>query len=171
MPKTDDHHESVDDHDDRRHDIADGIIDDLAPLLAQHRRKWAERCQAAGVSIIGFHVLALLEMRGSLPMSHLADELGVALPNATGIIGRLEERGLVGRSHDRSDRRKVLVDLAADGRRLIGEMEGERRERIRRLIGALDADQQSRLAQSIRDLRSAAVAYSDSDTTKEAPSR
>ena len=69
-------------------DRAGEIVQALAPLLAQHRHRWAARCQAHGLSIVGFQVLALLEMHGGMPMTRLADELGVALPNATGIGGR-----------------------------------------------------------------------------------
>ena len=132
------------------------IIEALAPLLAHHRRRWAARCQADGLSIIGFQVLALLEMHGAIPMSRLAEELDVALPNATGIIKRMAERGLVERAHDDEDRRVVRVDLTGEGRKLIGEMEAGRRQRMTALIGALDASQQRRLLQAVRDLHAAA---------------
>ncbi|HET8777469.1 MAG TPA: MarR family transcriptional regulator [Candidatus Limnocylindria bacterium] len=135
---------------------ASEIIDALAPLLAHHRRRWAARCQAHGLSIIGFQVLALLEMHGAIPMSRLAEELDVALPNATGIIKRMAERGLVDRAHDEEDRRIVRVDLTDEGRQLIGEMEAGRRERMTALIGALNASQQRRLLQAVKDLHAAA---------------
>ncbi len=91
-------------------------------------------------------------------MSRLADDLGVALPNASGIVNRLAERGIVEREHDVEDRRVVRVSLTDAGRRLIGEMEESRRARIRQLVGALDAAQQASLLQSVRDLRDAAIA-------------
>ena len=137
--------------------VSDDLIEAIAPLLAQQRQKWAERCHAHGLSLMGAHVLALLEMHGSMPMSRLADDLGVALPNATGIIGRLAERGIVDREHADADRRVVLVSLTENGRRLIGEMEEARRGRIRRLVEELDAAQQQRLLHAVRDLRAAAV--------------
>jgi DNA-binding MarR family transcriptional regulator len=140
----------------RQTDPATEIIDALAPLLAHHRRRWAARCQAHGLSIIGFQVLALLEMNGAIPMSRLADELDVALPNATGIIKRMAERGLVERTHDERDRRVVRVDLTDAGRELIGEMEASRRQRMNALIGALDAGQQRGLLQAVKDLHGAA---------------
>jgi DNA-binding MarR family transcriptional regulator len=140
----------------RSPDHAPEIIEALAPLLAGHRRSWAERCQAHGLSIIGFQVLALLEMHGPLTMGHLADQLGVATSNATGIVGRMAERGIVARQHDDEDRRRVLVDLTPDGRRLVGEIEAQRREQVTRLIGALDTAQQQRLLQVVHDLRGAA---------------
>ena len=137
--------------------VSDDLIDALAPLLAQQRQKWAERCHAHGLSLIGAHALALLEMRGPMPMSRLADDLGVALPNATGIVSRLAERGIVDREHADDDRRVVLVSLNEAGRRLIGEMEESRRGRIRRLVEALDREQQERLLHAVRDLRAAAM--------------
>ena len=132
------------------------IIQALAPLLAQQRQRMAARCHAHGVSLLGFQVLAILEMREAIPMGHLADELDVALPNATGLVNRMEERGLVARRDDPADRRVVLVELTPAGRRLIGDMESERRERMVQLFGHLDPVQQNRLLQSVKDLVGAA---------------
>lgn len=140
-----------------RASVSDDLIDAVAPLLAQHRQKWAERCHANGLSLMGAHALALIEMHGPMPMSRLADDLGVALPNATGIVSRLAERGIVAREHADDDRRVVLVSLTDTGRRLIGEMEEARRGRIRRLVETLDREQQQRLLQAVRDLRAAAM--------------
>jgi DNA-binding MarR family transcriptional regulator len=138
-------------------DRAGEIVQALAPLLAQHRHRWAARCQAHGLSIVGFQVLALLEMHGGMPMTRLADELGVALPNATGIVGRLVERGIVARSDDAQDRRRVVVTLTDAGHGLIGEMEEGRRERMSRLFSQMTEDQQQRLLQSVKDLHAAAM--------------
>lgn len=91
-----------------------------------------------------------------MPMGHLADELDVALPNATGIINRMAERGLVQRSNDESDRRVVLISLTGEGDRLIAEMEAGRRARMGMLIGTMDNVQQMRLLESVKDLHAAA---------------
>jgi DNA-binding MarR family transcriptional regulator len=138
-------------------DRAAEIIQALAPLLAHHRHRWAARCQAHGLSIVGFQVLALLEMHGDMRMTRLADELGVALPNATGIVGRLVERGIVARADDAQDRRRVLVSLTDAGHRLIGEMEEGRRERMSRMFTLMTDEQQRRLLQSVKDLHAAAM--------------
>lgn len=132
--------------------VAEQLIRTLAPILANQRRKWAARCQAHGLSVVSFHALALLEEHGPMPMSRLADELDVALPNATGIVSRLADRGLVQRGTDPADRRIVRVGLSPEGRALLGEMEAERLDRVRRLVSMLDAAQQRRLLRSIQDL-------------------
>ncbi len=139
------------------------IVDGLAPLLAQHRRAWAARCHAHGLSMVGFGVLALLEIHGPLPMSRVAEDLDVALPNATGIIGRLAERGIVARTHDTADRRVVLVSLTDRGRKLIEDLERERRERSVRLVEQLTPEQQQRLAASVRDLNLAATRLAETE--------
>jgi DNA-binding MarR family transcriptional regulator len=139
-------------------------MDALAPLLAHQRHRWAARCAAHGLSIIGFQVVSLLEMHETMPMSRLAEELGVALPNATGIVSRLAEAEIVQRSHDEADRRVVNISLTGKGRALVGEMEAGRRERMRNLIALMDPPQQRRLLQSVQDLHAAARRLAKSET-------
>ena len=139
------------------------ITEALAPLLAHHRQRWAARCHAQGISILGFGVLSLLEIHGAIPMGRLADELDVALPNATGIVNRMEERGLVARRDDPTDRRIVLVEMTEAGHQVIADMEASRRERMSRLMAQLDDTQQRRLLRSVKDLRAAAMRLAQSD--------
>ena len=113
--------------------------------------------------MVGFGVLALLEIEERVPMSRIAERLDVAFSNATGIIGRLAERGIVERTHDTVDRRVVFVSLTEQGRQLIREMEESRRDRMARLIESLDATQQERLAASVQDLNAAARAIASSE--------
>ena len=72
--------------------IAGLILDEVAPIIARAKAAWAARCHERGLSMTHFQVLALLDRGGPLTMSRLADQLGVSLPNATGIISRMEER-------------------------------------------------------------------------------
>jgi DNA-binding MarR family transcriptional regulator len=139
------------------------IIEAIEPLVAHQRRQWASRCHARGFSIVGAHLLALLEIEGEVPMSRLAEALDVALPNATGIVGRLAERGIVERRHSEEDRRLVLVRLTDAGRELIAEMEEARRARLHRLISTMNDEQQERLMQAVHDLRAAARSLTDKD--------
>jgi DNA-binding MarR family transcriptional regulator len=136
--------------------IPSDIVEALAPLLAHQRRRWADRCRAHGLSILGFDALALIEMREPITMSQLADDLGLALPNATGVVNRMEERGLVSRRDDPADRRLVRVELTDAGHRLIGEIEAARRERMTQLFAELDDEQRKRVLHAVMDLRAAA---------------
>jgi len=62
--------------------------------------------------------LALLRLHrvSETRMSDLADYLAVPLNTATGVVTRLERRGLVDRRHSADDKRVVVVALSAAGR-------------------------------------------------------
>ena len=66
-----------------------------------------DRMRQGRVSMTHLHILSMLDHHGELPMSRLADLLDVSLSNATGLIDRMEERGLVERVRDPDDRRVV----------------------------------------------------------------
>ncbi|RRD48215.1 MarR family winged helix-turn-helix transcriptional regulator [Arachnia propionica] len=52
-------------------------------------------------------------------MSDLATWLDTPLNTATGVVARLQQRGLVERQHSPDDKRLVLISLTDEGRRLI----------------------------------------------------
>src|SRR5712664_2149064 len=70
------------------------------------------------LSPIQYHVLHLLEPRRPLPMSRLADALSCDASNVTGLVDRMESRGLVRRRSSLEDRRVKMVQLTATGARL-----------------------------------------------------
>ena len=93
-----------------------GILDELNGAVRLLRCASTGRMVKQGISMTHLHVMWMLEEHGELPMSRLADLLDVALSNATGLVDRMEERGLVERSRVSDDRRVVLVRLTATGR-------------------------------------------------------
>src|SRR5215207_9253424 len=94
--------------DDPRARIAAGVHD----MIAGFRCAGTGRLVKAGVSMTHMHVMWLLQHHGDLPMSRMAELLDVSFSNATGIVDRMEERGLVERVRVPDDRRVVLVRIA-----------------------------------------------------------
>src|SRR5256885_2856749 len=135
--------------------MTDQILSEIENGLAQQRHKWAAQCQAHGLSMTHFHVLAILEADGPTPMSRLADQLGVAFSNLTGIVGRMEERGIVERVHDADDRRVVLAQLTPIGRDVVQKVEATRLEHMRQLVSALSPDEQETVLSALKTLTSA----------------
>jgi DNA-binding MarR family transcriptional regulator len=135
--------------------MTDQILSEIENGLAQQRHKWAAQCQAHGLSMTHFHVLAVLEADGPTPMSRLADQLGVAFSNLTGIVSRMEERGIVERVHDAEDRRVVLAQLTPHGRDVVQKVEATRLEHMRQLVGALTTDEQQTVLAALKTLTSA----------------
>jgi MarR family transcriptional regulator, organic hydroperoxide resistance regulator len=64
------------------------------------------------------HVLHLIEPGRPVPMGHLAETLACDASNVTGLVDRLESRGLVRRRPSTEDRRVKVLDLTPTGARL-----------------------------------------------------
>ena len=67
------------------------------------------------LSPIQCHVLHLLEPGRPLPMGRLAGMLGCHASNVTGLVDRLEARGVVLRRPSADDRRVKVLDLTPEG--------------------------------------------------------
>src|SRR6187200_2491423 len=64
------------------------------------------------------HVLHLIEPGRPVPMGQLAETLACDASNVTGLVNRLEARGLVRRQPSAGDRRVKVLDLTPAGSRL-----------------------------------------------------
>jgi DNA-binding MarR family transcriptional regulator len=131
------------------------IVAGVHDMIAGFRCAGTGRLVRSGVSMTQMHVMWLLEHHGALPMSRLADLLDVSFSNATGIVDRMEERGLVERVRVPDDRRVVLVRITAKGIGTLEEIEALKQDRLQSILSHLDETQLSRLAAAIDDLRGA----------------
>lgn len=66
-------------------------------------------------------VLADLRMNGRRTISTLAERERVTAPSMTSIVNGLEEQGLVARTPDADDRRRVQVDITPAGVEIVAE--------------------------------------------------
>ena len=134
-----------------------GVVDEIWSLLrilfGQHRRRFL--IAASELDLHPAQAGALLQLSSPLPMSELASRLGCDSSNVTGLVDRLEARGLVARQPSFDDRRVKHVVLTKRGTALRGRMlshVGEVPEGFERL----QADEQRQL----RDLLRRALATS-----------
>jgi DNA-binding MarR family transcriptional regulator len=141
-----------------RRAVSASIIAQFRAALRELRCAGGDRMRRAGLSFTHFHILSLLDRHGEMPMSRLADMLDVSLSNTSGVIDRLEERGLVERIRVPDDRRIVLVRPSDIGRRALGEAEVLKDEMVQQVLDRLDAAQLDRLARAVDDLQGAAIA-------------
>ncbi len=137
-------------------DAPDDCLEELVGLLfrltGDLRQRFTDRAAAFDLSFA--QAMALRQLDDPLPMGELAQRLCCDASNVTGIVDRLEERGLVERRVFPGDRRvkrlvitaagcdlrrrhtdaltvdlPLLVDLSADERRLLANL-------LRRGVGA-----------------------------------
>ena len=137
--------------DEPRARIASGVHD----MIAAFRCAGTARLVKAGVSMTHMHVMWLLQHHGELPMSRMAELLDVSFSNATGIVDRMEERGLVERVRVPGDRRVVLVRVAEKGRQALEETEAVKQDRLQAILSHLDQGQLIRAAAALDDVRAA----------------
>jgi DNA-binding MarR family transcriptional regulator len=70
---------------------------------------------------VEYAVLSLVAAHPGTPQTGLARALSVTPPNMTGIVNRMEARGLVERSSSTEDRRSQLLKLTRSGAALLRE--------------------------------------------------
>src|SRR5687767_281480 len=90
----------------------------LARLLAAQRAALPPVAAELELSPAQCHVLHLLEPDRPLPMGRLARTLACDASNVTGLVDRLESRGLVRRRASPEDRRVKVLILTPTGARL-----------------------------------------------------
>jgi len=83
-----------------------------------HSQRPAFIALAREFDLIPPHMIALQSLDQPKPMSELARMLACDNSNVTGIVDRLEERGLVERTAAEHDRRVKLLVLTPEGRRV-----------------------------------------------------
>jgi len=137
------------------------IIGELQGAAQLLRCAGTGRLVRQGVSMTHIHVLWLLDEHGELPMHEVAELLGLSLPNTSGLIDRMEERGLVERVHDRDDRRVVRVLIAPPGRAALDEVQLVKDDLAVAVLGRMTDQQLERLAGSVSDFRTALRAEAD----------
>ena len=127
----------------------------LGRAVGSLRCAGSQRLVRLGISMTHFHVLTLLRHHDAMPMGKLADILDASMSSATGIIDRMEERGLVERVRVPDDRRIVLVRPTQAGLDLVDEVELVKSEVMEDAIARLDPAQLERLTAATADLGTA----------------
>jgi len=90
----------------------------LTQLFFAHRANLPTLAAELQLSPAQCHVLHLLEPGRPIPMGQLAETLACDASNVTGLVDRLESRGLVRRRASAEDRRVKVLDLTPKGSRL-----------------------------------------------------
>jgi DNA-binding MarR family transcriptional regulator len=134
------------------------ILDELSAANPRERMVMFRRWLAGSLSIVHLFVLATLEADGALPMGKVAEALDVSVASATGIIDRMEQRGLVERGQQPDDRRIVLVRPTPAGRAVLSDLDEHRRAGITRILERFTDDELSAFAKGLRAMSAARAA-------------
>ena len=105
-----------------------------------------------------FYVLATIGYAGSLPFGEIGAKMMVTVSNLTGIVDRLEQKKLVLRKRDETDRRVVHVTLTDKGTNLYKTTIPVFERSIAEIFSSLDLPHQKELSALLRTLNHAHLA-------------
>jgi DNA-binding MarR family transcriptional regulator len=102
--------------------------------------------------LTGPQLLALQEAArlGPVPVGALARDVHVSHPTMSGIVDRLERRGLIARVRDRRDRRRISVTVTDEGQTVLDQAPSPLQERFRRELGKLQQWEQTMILSSLQ---------------------
>lgn len=115
-------------------------------VLGPHLRRTPVRQEIPSDLSIGT-ARALMEVllgEGRLTVGDVANRLGLPLPRTSKLLGELEGLGLIERTRDPADRRRVTVRTSRAGKRTAAKLRGLHRGRLAGLLevlGPRDAEQ------------------------------
>ncbi|MGZ6315127.1 MAG: MarR family transcriptional regulator, partial [Candidatus Limnocylindrales bacterium] len=133
--------------------LAAAVRDELLSWNPREFISAFRRWHHGAFSLIHLNVLTMLETEGPVSMSHLAEALDVSVASTTGIVDRMEKRGLVERRHEVTDRRVVLVYPTEAGRDVFRDIDERRRVGLGKMLERLTADELDGLLRGHRALR------------------
>ncbi|WP_344460772.1 MarR family transcriptional regulator [Kitasatospora kazusensis] len=117
------------------------LMDRFAQAAAGYYRHFAAVAAERGLTLMQGKMLSLL--RRPMPMRSLADLLACDASNVTGIVDRLEARGLVRREVDPADRRIKNVVLTAAGEEAVRGIRAELMSSLTGLEGMSEEERAS----------------------------
>ena len=104
------------------------------------------------ISVPQLNCLLALYENGPLPPSQIAKQILVKSSTVTGIIDRLEQKGLVERKRSSSDRRVITIELTEAGRTLAEDAPPPIQQKIIDGLSSLSSEELRRISTSLNML-------------------
>jgi DNA-binding MarR family transcriptional regulator len=132
-----------------------GVIGRISRLARELEQRLEPVYREHGLEAGWYDVLATLRRAGPPHRMRPTDFAGTLMLTSSGTtkrLDRLERAGLITRAPDPADRRGILIELTAAGRKLIDAATEAHLENERRLLSALSESERRRLADVLRKL-------------------
>jgi DNA-binding MarR family transcriptional regulator len=132
----------------------------LVNFVVSHKSWWISVCAEFDLTPMQGHALRVLDPEHPVAMGTLADSLACDASNVTGIVDKLESRGLIARQAGDHDRRIKVLAVTAEGRKLRDRLSARAMEPPA-VVNTMPAVARRRLAevlQAVIDERDAAAA-------------
>jgi DNA-binding MarR family transcriptional regulator len=121
----------------------------MIEFLLSQKSWWVNLCAEFDLTPMQGHALRTLDPERPLAMSTLADSLACDASNVTGIVDKLESRGLIARRSAEGDRRIKMLAVTDKGC-LLRDQLWRRAMEAPRAVKALSDEVRRRLAEALR---------------------
>lgn len=111
--------------------------------------------RSLGLTPAQFDILATLGNTSGMTCRELGEKTLITKGTLTGVLDRMEARGLIRRGPSDADRRQVFVTLTAAGTRMFGRVFPEHAEHVKRAFTVLSAEELERTRELLQRLRDA----------------
>jgi DNA-binding MarR family transcriptional regulator len=119
------------------------------------RSRLDELLRPAGLTVLQYTALTVLERHPDLTSAQLARNSFVTAQAMADMVVALRERDLVQRRRDPADRRRLVLSLTADGRRLLTRYRGKVEALETEMLDALSDRQTAQLRRNLLRCRAA----------------
>lgn len=130
-----------------------GVVIRVMSLYREFVRQADNALEPLGLELFEYDVLSALRRQGkpyALTATLLARETGLSTGAMTNRVDKLEDRALVRRRPDKSDRRGVIVSLTKQGRKAIDEAIQRRLDAADKSLKSISTKEKQRLADLLR---------------------
>lgn len=135
--------------------LADRVARELLPIAPKEML-------LPDVTMAQLKIMLVLFLGGRARMGFLANELGVSLATATGIVDRIVERDILVREDDPEDRRVVICRLSEKGQEMLSGLWQSARNRTRELLTEIPDTELSLVNEALEILSRAGKTTRDS---------
>lgn len=125
----------------------DWLVARLRAVVAASAAVWAGR----GVTLVQLITLHLISALGPVSLTDLAQALGTRPPATSAMVDRLSHAGLVCRTPDPQDRRRVQLTVTTDAERILGDTEPDTAKRLQVVLSAMSTQTRRHLIEVLAD--------------------
>ncbi|SKA73748.1 transcriptional regulator, MarR family [Paucidesulfovibrio gracilis DSM 16080] len=129
---------------------------DLAQLIVEFYEKlssWEHGVvRGTGLTPTQMHVIEILGANNALRMKELAQRMGVTTGSLTVVADKLEQRGLLRRRPNDTDRRSILVELTENGKQRFAEHDKLHMDLTRDIVADLSSEESALFAECLRKI-------------------
>jgi MarR family transcriptional regulator, organic hydroperoxide resistance regulator len=108
-----------------------------------------------GLPLTHFEPMSVIDGMGACRVFDIASELGITTGGASKLVDRIEEDGLLRRRPNPDDRRSSLLELTAEGERLLKSAAKSFDDELELRLGSLSERGMSQTASTLARLRAA----------------